>query len=145
MKKTILFVLVSLFTIQLATARDVVTKDVEKLPQQAKAFIAKFYPEEKVSYIKIDEEIIETTYDVVFVSGVELEFNKDGVWKEIDGKYMAIPAGIIPQKISDYVQRTFPESSVNKVEKKKYRYEVELSNRLDLEFDKDGNFIRIDD
>lgn len=145
MKKSILFLVVSLFAVQMAVAKDVITQDVEKLPKQAKEFVKQYFPNEKISYIKIDEEILETTYDIVFVSGTEVEFNKEGIWKEVDCKYNAVPEGILPQNIAAYVKQNFPESFVTQIEKKRYRYEVELSNRLDMEFDKDGNFIRIDD
>ncbi len=145
MKKTVLFLLVSLFTISFASAKDVVTTDMQRLPQPAREFIKQYFPSEQISYIKIDEEIMTTHYEVIFVSGAEIEFNKEGVWKEIDANRMEVPAAIIPAPIASYLKQNFPNTSVIKIEKKRYLYEVKLSNRLELEFDKDGNFVRIDD
>ncbi|NDV47361.1 hypothetical protein D0T49_09920 [Paludibacter sp. 221] len=145
MKKMVFFLLVSLFAINCAEAKDVFTKDVEKLPTAAKEFVEKHFSKEQISYIKIDEELVYTTYEVVFVSGTEIEFTRDGEWKEIDTKLNAIPDSIVPANILQYVKNNFKDASIKQIEKRKRTYEVELSNHLDLKFDMQGNFIRIDD
>lgn len=145
MKKTALFILAALFSLQLASAKDVLSKDAEKLPLPAKEFISKYFPDEKISYIKIDEEFLSTSYEITFISGIEIEFMKDGAWKEIDCKHMPIPEGAIPQKILQYLKTNFPDAFITQIEKGKRKYDVELSNKLDLEFDKNENFIRMDD
>ncbi len=145
MKRNILFVLAGLFAFQFATANDVVTKDVERLPLKAKELISAYFPSEKISYIKIDEEILTTTYDVVFVSGTEIDFTEDGIWKDIDCKRSEVPAGVIPEKIALYVRQNFADAFITKIEKDGKKYEVELSNRLDLYFDRNFDFIGLDD
>lgn len=145
MKKSVLFMLISLFAIQLASAKEVITRDVEKLPQDAKTFITKHFPGEKISYLKIDKEFLSTTYDVTFVSGIEIEFMSDGQWKDVDCKRGRVPDAIIPERILQYVKTNFGESFITQIEKNRRSYEVELSNGLDLHFDVNGNVIRIDD
>jgi len=145
MKKSILFILVSLFAFQMASARDIITMDMEKLPKEARNVIAKHFPSEKVSYIKIDEELLYITYEVVFVNGSEIEFAEDGQWIEIDCKHSEVPAGLVPEKIGSYVKQNFATSFITQIEKKRHGYEVELSNNLDLRFDRSGNFRRFDD
>ena len=81
---------------------------------------------------------------LVFVSGSEIEFMDDGVWKEIDCRHSAVPMSVVPEKIAAYVQQHFPGVVINKMEKGKH-YEVELSNRLDLYFDHNGNYAGFDD
>ncbi len=144
MKKNVLLILINLFAVQLLPAKDIVTKDMERLPAQAKQLIMQHFPEDKISYIKIDEEIIKTTYDVVFVSGTEIDFLKDGNWIEIDCKRSEVPNEIIPEKITSYVKQNFYGDFITRIEKKRTRYEIELSNKLELIFDKEGNFIRMD-
>lgn len=145
MKKSILFVLMSLFVFQIVSAKDIVLRDTEKLPQAAKSLIEEYFPNEKISYMKVDEEFLNTTYEVVFTSGNEIEFAENGVWIEIDCKRSEVPPGIIPENIVSYVKQNFPDAFVTQIEKKKFGYEVELSNKLDIDFDKDGNFLRFDD
>jgi len=43
------------------------------------------------------------------------------------------------------VRKSFPNTAIKKIEKKRFGYDVELINGLDLEFDSKGNFKRIDD
>ncbi|MDR2010786.1 MAG: PepSY-like domain-containing protein [Bacteroidales bacterium] len=145
MKKIVFIALLSFLSVQILPAQEVVTQDIKKLPQKAQDFIAKHFSGEKISYIKIDEELLKTDYDVTFVSGKELEFTKDGEWKEVDCKNSAVPSEIIPANILTYVKQNFSNLDITKIEKKSKSYEVELSNNLDLEFDKNGNFLRIDD
>lgn len=145
MKKILLFVLAAVFTASLVSAKDIITTDTGKLPQEAKNFIAAHFPKEKVSYIKIDDELLSKNYDVVLENGTEIEFYGNGDWKEVDAKLNNVPLAIVPERIQEYVNRNFNGVTFKEIKKKKRTYEVKLSNRLELEFNLDGNFIRIDD
>lgn len=145
MKKSILFISITLLAIPMALAKDVITKDVEKLPVQAKEMIATHFPNEKISYIKIDKEFLSTTYEVTFVSGTEIDFYKDGSWKEIDCKRLEVPLELVPEEVVLYVKSNFGEEFITQIEKTKVNYKVELSNDLDLYFDKSGKFLWIED
>ena len=145
MKKFILIMTSLFFAVPFISAKDVFTKDVERLPAPAKEFISKYFPGEKISYIEIDKEIISTTYEVTFVNGIDLEFNKDGEWKEVDTKTVPVPAEIIPEKIKEFVKQNFEKEFITQIEKQRFRYEVKLSNKLELEFNKKGELVKIDD
>ncbi|MDR0365173.1 MAG: PepSY-like domain-containing protein [Bacteroidales bacterium] len=144
MKKFILIALLSFFAGQIVSAQDTVTHDVRQLPQISQNFITEHFSDEKISYIKIDKELLTTDYEVTFVSGKEVEFDKNGTWREVDCKKAAVPAAIIPEKILQYVNQNYANSSIVKIGKEYRHYEVELANDLDLEFDLEGNFLRID-
>ena len=144
MKKSFLVIMVSMFTFSLASARDIVTTDVSLLPMNARNFINMHFPDDKVSYIKIDEEVIETDYEVMLDNGTEIEFNKVGDWKKVEAAN-GVPTAIIPANIQQYINKNFGGTQVREIKKKKRTYDVELSNRLELEFDLNGNFKRIDD
>ena len=145
MKKSFLFLAVSLFAIQFAKANDVLTMDMGRLPQKAQELMKAHFAQEKLSYIKIDEEILTTDYEVRFESGTEIEFTGSGEWKEIDCRYTAVPNAVLLPGIATYVKQNFPNVMVTKIEKDGSRYEVELSNRLDLYFDRNGNYVGFDD
>lgn len=145
MKKSALIILGVLFTFQLVSAKDTIVKEAAKLPLPAQSFLKEHFSEETISYITIDEELLSTEYDVIFISGVEVEFSKNGNWKEVDCKKNAVPKAIIPQKISQYVNENFGETFITKIEKNRREYEIKLSNKIELDFDLDGNFKRIDD
>lgn len=145
MKKIILIITIGLFTAQALSAQDVITQDIKQLPKKSQDFIIKYFPDEKISYIKIDEEFMQKDYDVIFVSGSEIEFSKDGEWHEINCKRSAIPEAIIPANMKAFISKNFNNAHISKMEKKTKHFEIELSNDLDMEFDLHGNFIRIDD
>ncbi|WP_286405649.1 PepSY-like domain-containing protein [Myroides marinus] len=45
----------------------------------------------------------------------------------------------------NYVNTNYIEATITKIEKEARRYEVKLSNGLELEFSKDGKFKKIDE
>ena len=146
MKKYFVFLAVSLFAIQFAKAdHDMLTTDMGRLPQKAQELVRTHFAQEKLSYIKIEEEILSTDYEARFESGTEIEFTGSGEWKSIDCRYSAVPEAVMPANIVAYVKQNFPNVHITKIEKDGRYYEVELSNRLELYFDRNYNFVGIDD
>ena len=99
----------------------------------------------EVSYAKVDEELFDKDYKVVFVNGSKVEFAKDGAWKEVDCKYGEVPAAIVPQQIRDYVAKNFAGRKIVSIDRDKRDWEVKLDNGLDLKFDLQFRLIEIDD
>ncbi len=148
MKKIIIIITVlalSFFTVKLLSAHETITHDVKQLPQTAQDFIKKHFAKEKVSYIKIDKEILETEYEVRFENGTSIDFAGNGNWKDVDCENTAVPTAIIPKKIQSYVNQNFKGQTITKIDNTERHYDIELSNGLDLEFDTKGNFLRMDD
>ena len=115
-----------------------------QLPAVSQTFVRTHFDEKAVSYCMRDAH----SFEVRFNDGVEVEFDYAGNWKEVDCKYKVVPASVlklIPASIQTYVKSTFPKIIITKVNVKPWGYELELNNGLDVEFDKTGNFLRIDD
>lgn len=117
---------------------------VSQLPAAAQTFIKTNFPSEKVSHAFIDEGF-STEYEVYFENGNQIEFDKNGQWKEVKCIMGKVPAKIIPASISKYVSQYFSETDIIKIKKERRGYEVELRNDIELEFDLNGNFIKMDD
>ncbi len=145
MKKllTILAVMTIVFA---ASAKDTYSRNVNDLPKGAQTTLAKNF-KSKVSVIKIEKDIgMISEYDVVMNDGAEISFDRDGNWKDVEvSRGSAVPSGFIIPAIATYVKQNHKGSRIIGIEKKRNGYEIELSNDLDLEFDKQGNFIRFDD
>lgn len=77
----------------------------------------------------------DTTYDVMFQSGAKLEFYENGDWKEIDCKYLAVPAGIVPEQILTVANGYHPGLPIVQIERDVREYEVKLINGVELTFD----------
>lgn len=144
MKKHILILILSLISLG-SFAQKEKKIELDELPQKAQAFLKKNFTKEKVHQILEETgERIGTGYKVVIKDKLKIKFDRKGDWKEIDGKRKSIPTDFIPDKIIKYIQRSFPNNSVVKIEREKRKFEVEITNGLELEFDQDGNFINID-
>ena len=69
----------------------------------------------------------------------------NGDWKEIQCKTTLVPEALIPAPILDYVKTNYPEAGITEIECKKRGYEISLTNRLEIEFNKQFVVIDIDD
>ena len=76
--KKLLFLLLSVFTLQVAQADNDKPITFDKLPAKAQTFIKQNFPTEKVAFTKMEKGFLDTSYDVVFVNGNGVEFDKNG-------------------------------------------------------------------
>ncbi|MCQ2285595.1 MAG: PepSY-like domain-containing protein [Bacteroidales bacterium] len=117
------------------------TVTVDQLPQVAEQFIKTHFSEYNISAIMKDFD----SYEVIFSNGYKIEFDRKGNWEEVDCVSDAVPTAILPAPINNYMVTSFADNFIVDITKDKRKYEAELNNGIDLEFDKDGNFLRIDD
>ncbi len=147
--KRILVVLVALFALTgSALALDKYSTNRSDLPETAQKFLTDHFPKAKVGMIKTDTHLLKPTdYDVKLVDGTKIEFNNKGNWTSVDCKNKAVPESIIPKSIASYVKKNFPEVFIVKIEKKTTKYEVELSDDVELTFSLLGQFksMKMDD
>lgn len=116
-----------------------------QLPEAAQNFLREYFPESPVSYVKKEKELMGSTIEAVLQDGTEIDFDSKGEWDNVDCKSAAVPAAIVPSAVAGHVQANFPGQSISKIDREHYGFEVELAGGLELRFDKDGKFIRIDD
>lgn len=147
MKK--LFLLLSLILISVTSmSADNYTINRDALPEEAQAFLKEHFPKTKIGMIKVDSHLLKKTdYDVKLVNGTKIEFSNSGKWTSVDCKTRKVPESIIPKSIRTYVAKNFPDVFIVKIEKKTTKYEVELSDDVELEFDLLGQFksMKMDD
>jgi hypothetical protein len=115
----------------------------DKLPAKAKTFLNTYFPGiDILSVIKDDD-----SYDVDLVDGTDVDFRLNGAWKKVDCEGRPVPTGFYPTSIDSYVTANYPMAYIEDIEFENNRYKVGLNVPLevDLVFDKNGNFIGIDD
>ena len=117
---------------------------VNALPVKAQTLLSNHFNGQKVMLATIESGVVSRSYDVVLHNGTKLEFDKKGNFTEIDCKQGIVPAQLIPQAIKNYLKDNYAGQSVKKIEINKNEYEVELSNGLDLTFNKHFQLIDID-
>lgn len=145
MKKAFLMMLCLTFFSLTACEKADVPIEKSQLPKTAQQFIDQHFAKLDISYAMQDNDNLDVSYEVVFVNGYKLEFDKKGNWKEVNCKTDAIPTAIIPAKIKNYVTQNFGKQFIVKIDKSRAEIEVVLNNNLELIFDKNENFKRIDD
>lgn len=117
---------------------------VNALPAKAQTLLSQHFNGQKVILATIESGVISRSYDVVLKNGTKLEFDKKGNLTEIDCKQGIVPVQLIPQAIKNYLNDNYAGQSVKKIEIKRNEYEIELSNGLDLTFNKHFQLIDID-
>ncbi len=118
--------------------------NVNELPAKAQTLLSKHFKGQKVMLATIESGVVSRSYDVVLRNGTKLEFDKKGNLTEIDCKQGIVPSQLIPQPIKNYLKENYPAQAVKKIEMNKKEYEVELTNRIDLTFNKHFQLIDID-
>lgn len=117
---------------------------VNQLPAKAQEFMRQHFAASKVAIAKSESELFSKTYTVIFTSGDKLDFDGKGIWTEVDCKQSTVPVKIVPVAILNYVKTNYPQANILKIEHSEKRYEVKLSNKLELEFDSKFNIIDVD-
>ena len=120
----------------------------DKLPSSAQDFIKQHFSSASVEEVKENSswKIWEDEkYEVRFSNGIELDFDKNGNILEIDTQNdQAIPEAVLPSNIVSYLQSNYPDEQIVGWDKKDDGQGVELMNGIEVEFDENGNFLKID-
>lgn len=152
MKKITLFLAaIMIFAISQPASANIVFDNDERqiefseLPAKAQEFVKKNFPNEELSLVILDSGLISNEYDVIFTSGVKLEFKGDGEWENIKCRQGEVPAKLVPAQIADFVAKKYSAAKIIELKREHNEWEVKLNNGLELTFDKQFKLIDIDD
>lgn len=143
MKNVLMILAMSLAFSVFASADDRPVK-LSRLPESARTFISEMCPGDNVTYATVDDDLIRPDYNVVLASGTHIQFENDGRLEKIESR-AGVPDKVVPVQVRDYVRSHYPDALIIEYEVGKRTYEVKLSNRLDLKFNKYFNLIEVDD
>lgn len=143
MKKFFAIVAFSFVAASVAKADDIPMTS-SQLPAPAQKFINDTYPDEKVSYAMMDDDLIRPDYSVVLASGIKIQFNNDGSLEKIEAR-AGVPLSVIPVQIQEYVKMYSPDAFVVEYEVGRFGYEVKLSNRMEFKLNRNFKPVRFDD
>lgn len=142
MKTRNIFTVLLLFIAMTVSAQKKI--EVSELPSGARDFLKEYFPNATIDKAKKDAEHGEKGYEVILSDGTEVEFWKDGKYREVDGKEKSIPTGFIDQRIVDYVSKNYPNNKITHIDYGHKDVDVDLTDDVDLEFSKDGKFLKGD-
>ena len=115
----------------------------EELPADASGFIAAHYDGRQILQVVRELDNLKTYFHVYLDNGTKLDFSRKGEIIKIEG-VEAIPNTVIPMLILDYVDTHYPNDFIRGWQIEGATQEIKLSTDIKLEFDKNGNFLRID-
>ncbi|ESU19680.1 hypothetical protein FCR2A7T_18420 [Flavobacterium cauense R2A-7] len=138
MNTKIIFTLLLLLTFTITNAQRKKIS-LSELPENSKAFLAEHFPNTTVKHVSRDPEYGEKGYEVWLHDGTEVEFWKNGEWREVDGHKKPIPTAYIDPKILDYIKTNYPNEKITHVDLGHKYIDVDLTNKIDLDFYQNGN------
>jgi len=143
-----LFASASVFTAKADDDRPIA---IDQLPAKAQQFIQTHFKDLEVSYATVDRDYFDKSYEVRFVNGTKVEFHADGQWDNVDCHKEAVPAGIVPAQIVEYVKNNHPDHIIVEIDKDRRGYEINLRNNanprneIEIKFNRNFQVIGYDD
>jgi uncharacterized lipoprotein YehR (DUF1307 family) len=135
-----------IFTMTSCDKDDVLISN-DELPTESKTFVTEYFGSAKIISTIKDKEGVTFEYEVKLDNGVDVKFDAAGLWQDVearnDREVLPNTSFILPA-IADYVTTNYTSVGINGIEREVNGFDVELTNDVDLVFDKDGKFIRID-
>lgn len=116
---------------------------LHEIPTAIHEYVEFHFPDNPIIRAKKEIDKGRISYEIYLEGRFELEFNEALEIVEIDGS-SKLPDSVIPEPILIYVGANYPNNVITDWEIKSDRQEVGLDNNVDLIFDLDGNFLRID-
>ena len=128
-----------------ASAKDTYSHDPSTLPQSARTTIKNNFTSE-ISLIKIDNEFGRVSdYEVILTDGTEIKFDRNGNWEDVECSLNdTVPSSFIPSQVAAFVKKNQPDTHIVGIEKERSGYEVQLSNGVEMKFDRQGQFQKYD-
>lgn len=120
----------------------------DKLPKTAQDFISQHFS--SVTVVAVEENSNwkiweDDKFEVRFSNGIELDFDENGNVMEMESNNQeSIPPAALPSNIATYLSANYAGATIEGWEKDSKGQEIQLSDGTELEFDKDGNFLKID-
>lgn len=119
---------------------------LQDLPQKSQDFVKQYFPDLEVIQIKSKTKNGRVKEYKLKLSGREkIEFDGNGDFYKVDMQCGEVPAGLLSKSIQNYVKENYPDLYITNLKMKRNYDEIEISNGLELEFSKEGKFLRIDD
>jgi Protein of unknown function (DUF2874). len=114
----------------------------DDLPANAAGFVSTHYSGKKILQVVKELDNLKTYYHVYLDNGTKLDFSRQGNIKKIEG-VEAIPDTVIPVLILNYVEANHAGEFIRGWKLDDTIQEIRLSSDDVLEFDKNGNFLRV--
>ncbi len=142
MRNFVLSVLLVMSAISWGSAQERVISE-RAIPEEILEFLSDYFSENKILQAVEETELSGKSHEILLSQHIKLEFNESNELEGIES-VLELPVGIVPKKISNYIKANYQENVIIAWEMDEEKQQIELDNQLELEFDKNGEFLRID-
>lgn len=145
MKSTIAFAVLAICSIGFAScSNETSAPDMSQLPQSVQNVITDNFNSDVMVATTETNSFGADEYEVVLVDGTKVKFEGEE-WEEVEVPLgQQVPATFIIEPIQSYISQNMPGQYVVKIDRDKKGYDVDLSNGVEVKFDTNGTFIKID-
>ncbi len=113
------------------------------IPSEISNYVSTHFPENPIIQAIKDTDGFELTYDITLEGGLFLKFNRKKEVIDIEG-LTKLPDSVIPAKLLEYATTNYPDNYIIGWELDDRNQQIKLENGLELEFNMNGDFLRID-
>lgn len=118
---------------------------LEQLPASAQGFLKKNFPGETPLLVTTEYDGLAKQFDVSYSDGTNVEFDAKGNWIDVECPQTGcVPAAVVPSGIKNFINKNYPKEKVVKIERNRTGYDVDLSNGVELEFNRHQKLQKID-
>lgn len=115
-----------------------------EIPTEILEYKTAHFPENNIIRAIEETDFDVLTYELFLEGRFELDFNENLEIVEIEG-VTKLPDSVIPQSILEFVTQNYPNNYIIEWELEQGYQKIELNNGIEIEFELNGDFIRIDD
>lgn len=147
MRRTLLGALVAV--VAAFTPKTAQAQAYNEMPENAKGYISRHFENSTINHYEKETNLLDIEHKVYLNhNGVSfrLEFDKYGNITEIHSidNRTPLPQSVLPVKITQHAKKQFPDANVIEWEKKRGMQSIELDNGVELVYNRNGDFLRID-
>jgi len=117
----------------------------KELPKTVQKEFKKGFPEEQVQIVTSERLFFKSyEYTLLTVDGTKVVYNEKGEVKSVKND-QGVNEAFVPKEIVKYVKKNLPNSTITEYERGALKQEVELNGKMEIVFNKNGKFLRIED
>ena len=145
MKYTIAFALLAIVSIGFASCSNETTSPyMSQLPTPVQSVINDNFSAQVLSATTEANTFGIDEYEIILADGTKVSFAGEE-WDEVEVPAgQSVPDYFVIEPIRVYVSEKMPDQTIVKIERNKKGYEIELSNKMEINFDNNGAFISVD-
>lgn len=141
MKNSVLYSLLIMLFCGISCSAEEKPITFEVLPMSIQTQLRQSFPVDSILLVTADGK---KEYKITFLNHTQVEFTGKGIVKEVECLSGKVPDNCVPVSILSFVSTKFPDAQIVKYEWdiSDKEYEVRLSNRTELTFNKSFGLIK---